>query len=103
MIFVAVDSPMEISPGLLSGRAVVSRGDRLTLWLVYTEEAPGVYPQLFEAEEAIAETQAYWTGWSRSCRYEGLAGPGHPKRDYAEAAQLCAIRRHCRRADNLPA
>jgi len=71
MIFVAVDSPMEISPGLLSGRAVVSRGDRLTLWLVYTEEAPGVYPQLFEAEEAIAETQAYWTGWSRSCRYEG--------------------------------
>ena len=71
MIFVAVDSPMEISPGLLSGRAVVSRGDRLTLWLVYTEEAPGVYPQLFEAEEAIAETQTYWTGWSRSCRYEG--------------------------------
>ena len=71
MICVAADSPMEISPGLLSGRAVVSRGDRLTLWLVYTEEAPGEYPQLFAAEEAIAETQTYWTGWSHSCRYEG--------------------------------
>ena len=71
MIVVAVNSPMEISPGLLSGRARVSRGDRLTLWLVYTEEAPGVYPHLIEAEEAIAETQAYWTGWSRSCRYDG--------------------------------
>jgi len=71
MIVVAVNSPMEISPGLLSGRARVSRGERLTLWLVYTEEAPGVYPYLIEAEEAIAETQAYWTGWSRSCRYDG--------------------------------
>jgi len=71
MIVVAVNSPMEISPGLLSGRARVSRGDSLTLWLVYTEEAPGVYPHLIEAEEAIAETQAYWTGWSRSCRYDG--------------------------------
>ena len=71
MVVVAVNSPMEISPGLLSGRARVSRGDSLTLWLVYTEEAPGVYPHLIEAEEAIAETQAYWTGWSRSCRYDG--------------------------------
>ena len=71
MVCVAVDSPMEINPGLLSGQAVVSRGETLTLWLVYAEEAPAVYPRLSEAEEAIAETQAYWTGWSRSCRYNG--------------------------------
>jgi GH15 family glucan-1,4-alpha-glucosidase len=71
MLFVAVDCPMETGSDVLSGRAVVSRGETLTLWLVYAEEAPSLYPQLSEAAEAIAETQAYWTGWSRSCRYEG--------------------------------
>src|SRR5262249_29646286 len=71
MVFVAVDSPMDIGPGLLSGRGVVSRGETLTLWLLYAEEGPAVYPLLSEAVETIAETQAYWTGWSRSCRYNG--------------------------------
>ncbi|HSC56161.1 MAG TPA: glycoside hydrolase family 15 protein [Nitrospira sp.] len=71
MVFLAVDRPMEIGPGLLSGRGVVSRGETLTLWLVYAEEAPAIYPRLSEAVEAIAETHAYWTAWSRSCRYDG--------------------------------
>ena len=77
MLCVAVDRPMDICPGLLSGRALVSRGETLTLWLVYTEEAPAIYPRLSEAPEAIAETHAYWTGWSRNCRYDG------PLRDQA--------------------
>jgi GH15 family glucan-1,4-alpha-glucosidase len=71
MVFVAADTPLQIGAGLLSGRGVVSRGETLTLWLVYAEEAPAVYPQLSEAAEAIAETHAYWTGWSRGCRYSG--------------------------------
>ena len=71
MLCVAVDCPMEIGPGTLSGRALLSRGDTLTLWVVYAEEAPAVYPLLSEATEAIAQTHTYWTGWSRSCRYDG--------------------------------
>jgi GH15 family glucan-1,4-alpha-glucosidase len=71
MLFVAADMPMEIGPATLCGRAVVSRGNRLTLWLTYAEEAPAEYPRLSEAAETIAETRAYWTGWSESCRYNG--------------------------------
>ena len=71
MVFVAVDRPVEIGPGQLTGRGVVSPGQTLTLWLVYAEDAPAIYPQLSEAADAIAETHAYWTGWSRGCRYDG--------------------------------
>ncbi|HKT33537.1 MAG TPA: glycoside hydrolase family 15 protein [Nitrospira sp.] len=71
MLLVAVDQPMEIGAGTLHGRALVTRGDTVTVWLVYAEEAPAVYPRLSEAGEAIAETHAYWTGWAGSCRYAG--------------------------------
>ena len=71
MLFVAVDRPMEIGPGTLSGRAVLARGDTLTLWLSYAEDAPAVYPHVPEAAKAIEETHAYWTGWVQSCRYDG--------------------------------
>jgi len=71
MVFVAVDRPLEIGPGILTGRALVSRGETVTLWLSYAEDAPAVYPLVAEAAEAIAETHAYWTGWTRSCRYSG--------------------------------
>jgi GH15 family glucan-1,4-alpha-glucosidase len=71
MFCVAVDTPMDIGPGSLSGRAVVSQGRSLTLWLSYAEEAPAVYPVLSEAAQAITDTHAYWTGWTRHCRYDG--------------------------------
>ena len=71
MLFVAIDRPMEIGPGTLSGHALVSRGETVTLWLVYAEEAPALYPRLSEAPDAIAETHAYWTGWAGGCRYNG--------------------------------
>jgi GH15 family glucan-1,4-alpha-glucosidase len=71
MLLVAADRPMQIGPGTLRGHALVTRGDTVTLWLVYAEEAPAVYPRLSEADEAIAETQAYWTGWASACRYAG--------------------------------
>ena len=71
MLIVAADCPMEIGPGMLNGRFVVSYGDTATIWLMYAEEAPAVYPLLSEAAEAITQTHAYWTGWARSCRYDG--------------------------------
>ena len=77
MLFVAVDRPMEIGHGTLSGCALVSRGESFTLWLSYSEEAPAMYPLLSEAAEAIADTKTYWTGWTASCRYHG------PLRDQA--------------------
>ena len=45
MLFVAVDRPLEIGQGILTGRALVSRGETVTLWLSYAEDAPAVYPQ----------------------------------------------------------
>jgi len=69
---VAVDLPMEIGEGTLSGRAVISRGQSVTLWLSYAEDAPAVYPLLADASRAIWDTQAYWTEWTQSCRYSGL-------------------------------
>jgi GH15 family glucan-1,4-alpha-glucosidase len=71
MLCAAADCPIEIGPGTLTGRMVVSRGDTRSVWLVFADEAPAVYPLLSEAGEAIAETHAYWTGWAQSCRYDG--------------------------------
>ncbi len=71
VLVVAVDSPMEIRDGALTGRVAMDRGESLTLWLAYEEEAPAVYPQLSEAETAIADTKAYWTGWAEHCSYSG--------------------------------
>jgi GH15 family glucan-1,4-alpha-glucosidase len=39
--------------------------------MVYEEEAPGVYPRLSDAKTAIADTEAYWSGWSAHCQYVG--------------------------------
>jgi GH15 family glucan-1,4-alpha-glucosidase len=77
MLFVAVDTPMENGHGTLTGRARVSQGESLTVWLSYAEEAPAVYPVISQAAEAIADTQAYWKGWTAGCRYDG------PRRDEA--------------------
>ena len=71
MLFVAVNAPMDIAPGKLSGTATVRKGDRITLWMVYAEEAPAVYPHLSTAEKAIDDTVSYWTGWTDQCRYSG--------------------------------
>ena len=71
MLFVAVDRPMEIGHGTLRGRGQVSRGESLTLWLSYAEDAPALYPWLGGATEAIKDTHAYWTGWTQHCRYRG--------------------------------
>lgn len=71
VLFVAVDSPMEIRNGDLTGRVVMDRGESLTLWMAYEEEAPAVYPRLSDAKRAIADTQAYWTGWAEQCQYAG--------------------------------
>ncbi|HKY71618.1 MAG TPA: glycoside hydrolase family 15 protein [Nitrospira sp.] len=71
MMCVAVETPLDMAPGILSGRALVNHGQSLTLWLSYAEEAPAVYPVLSEAARAVADTQAYWTGWARHCRYDG--------------------------------
>ena len=71
ILFVAVDSPMEIRNGDLIGRVVMDRGESLTLWMAYEEEAPGVYPRLSDAKTAIADTEAYWSGWAAHCQYVG--------------------------------
>lgn len=71
VLFVAVDSPMEIRNGDLTGRVVMDRGESLTLWMAYEEEAPGVYPRLSDAKTAIADTEAYWSGWAAHCQYVG--------------------------------
>ena len=71
MLFVAVDAPLEIRPGELTGRVVVGPGEVITLWMVYAEEAPAVYPCLSAAVEAITQTVTYWTGWANGCRYSG--------------------------------
>ena len=71
MMCVAVDTPLDIAHGILSGRALVHQGQSLTLWLSYAEEAPAVYPVLSEAARAVADTHAYWTGWAERCRYDG--------------------------------
>lgn len=71
MLWVAVDRPLDIGEGTLSGHLVVSRGESVTLWLSYAEEAPAVYPVISEAPQAIADTKTYWTHWVESCRYNG--------------------------------
>lgn len=71
MLCVAADRPLDIGRGVLSGRVSVSRGNTVTLWLSYAEDAPAVYPVLSEAVDAIAGTRAYWTGWTERCRYSG--------------------------------
>ena len=71
MLFVAVNAPMEISPGKLTGKVTVTRGETVTLWMVYSEEAPGVYPCLSTAAKAIDDTMAYWAGWTNQCGYSG--------------------------------
>lgn len=71
VLFVAVDSPMEIRNGDLAGRVVMDRGESLTLWMAYEEEAPGVYPRLSDAKTAIADTEAYWSDWAAHCQYVG--------------------------------
>lgn len=71
MLFVAVNAPMDIAPGKLSGTVTVGKGDRITLWMVYAEEAPAVYPHLSTADKAIDDTVSYWTGWTDHCRYSG--------------------------------
>jgi GH15 family glucan-1,4-alpha-glucosidase len=71
VLLVAVDCHLDVGYGSLDGRVLVGRGDTLSLWMTYAEEAPAVYPRLSEAAAAIAETRSYWTGWSESCRYSG--------------------------------
>jgi GH15 family glucan-1,4-alpha-glucosidase len=71
MLFVAVNAPMEISVGKLTGKVTIRRGETMTLWMVYAEEAPAVYPCLSTALQAIDDTIAYWTGWTNQCRYAG--------------------------------
>jgi GH15 family glucan-1,4-alpha-glucosidase len=71
MLFVAVDAPMDIAIGKLSGTVTVTRGDSITLWMAYSEEAPGVYPRLSTAAQAIDDTLSYWTDWANQCRYTG--------------------------------
>jgi GH15 family glucan-1,4-alpha-glucosidase len=71
MLWVAVDRPLDIGEGTLHGRLVVSRGEAVTLWMSYAEDAPAVYPVLSEAPDAIADTKTFWTNWVESCRYSG--------------------------------
>ena len=71
MLFVAAGCPLDIGDGALTGRARVARGETVTLWLSYAEDAPAMYPNLSDTAEAIEDTRAYWTGWAKSCRYSG--------------------------------
>ncbi|HKE61458.1 MAG TPA: glycoside hydrolase family 15 protein [Nitrospira sp.] len=71
MLVVAADTPMEISPGKLTGRVTVTRGETVTIWMAYSEEAPAVYPCLATAADAIDDTIAYWSGWTEQCEYSG--------------------------------
>jgi len=71
MLFVGVDAAMEISPGKLTGKVTVTPGETVTVWMAYSEEAPGVYPCLATAANAIDDTIAYWSGWTNQCEYSG--------------------------------
>ena len=71
MLIVATDAAMDIAPGELTGKVSVARGDRITLWLAYAEEAPAAYPHLAAAAQAVDETIAFWTGWAKGCQYTG--------------------------------
>ena len=71
MLFVAVNAPMDIAPGKLTANVTVTRGETITLWMAYAEDAPAVYPCLDMATKVIDEAQAYWIGWTNHCRYTG--------------------------------
>lgn len=71
MLCVAVDAPVLVEAGELSAQVRLSRGQSVTLWIVYAEDAPAVYPRLAEAEDAIRDTVSYWTAWAARCRHVG--------------------------------
>ena len=57
-----------------------------------------------DAETALAEAEAFWTEWSGRCTYRWrVARAGAALADHAEGAELCADRRHRRRAHHLAA
>ena len=48
----------------------VRQGERVTFLLMWhpSHEKP---PEPFDAEEALADTERWWTGWTARCEYEG--------------------------------
>jgi len=71
LLCVAIDRPLAIEPGRLTGTVTVAPGERIALWIAYAEEAPAVYPRPSAAAEALEDTLRYWTGWTARCRYQG--------------------------------
>lgn len=71
LLCVVVDAPVEVAPGKLSAQVRLSRGQSVTLWILYAEDAPAVYPRLADATSALGETVQYWTDWAARCRHVG--------------------------------
>jgi GH15 family glucan-1,4-alpha-glucosidase len=66
------DSPLEIRREGLSGRWTLRAGERSVFWLVYSRDAPAIYPRLDKRVEGLKERSIrYWRAWVSRCNYRG--------------------------------
>ncbi|MGE5503817.1 MAG: glycoside hydrolase family 15 protein [Actinomycetota bacterium] len=73
---VALHTDMALSPrgGALVGEAPLAAGERRVLWMTHSPAEIGVVPPLVLAEARLAETVAWWRGWTAHCTYQGDHG-----------------------------
>ena len=65
-----LDSPVSLRPEEGVSRFTVSEGDRLPFVLTW-QQSWLPRPEKVDAFTALADTERCWTGWMRSCTYEG--------------------------------
>jgi GH15 family glucan-1,4-alpha-glucosidase len=71
LIHLATDLRLQLLQGAVEGTVTVTAGQRHTLWLAYSEDAPAVYPVQSHWQRAIEDTSRFWRVWSERCTYDG--------------------------------
>ncbi|HWV58236.1 MAG TPA: glycoside hydrolase family 15 protein [Longimicrobiales bacterium] len=70
-LHLASSAPLGTDQGAVTGRIVVSAGERFDLALAYSPEAPADLPVLDNLEVIQRLTEQFWREWSSRCWYAG--------------------------------
>jgi GH15 family glucan-1,4-alpha-glucosidase len=73
-LYLRSETPLEVAADRMTatGQTTIRAGQRLSVSLSYTQQAPAVLPPLGDAvQERIARTAAWWQAWANRCQYTG--------------------------------
>ena len=96
-------TPIQLEPDDMSHAAefTVREGERVPFVLTWYPSHVDV-PRPVDAEQALADTEAFWRDWIAGCRYEGEYGDAvQHVADRAQGAHLPADGRDRRRSDDV--